>query len=104
VCDPVNRRRSTEVHQQRRVLEALGLNLKELSSGKRQGELTITKRGPSLARKLLYYWALRGVQQPALRGWYANFQKVGRGHRGTSEHRKMKGLIACGMFLSVFFV
>lgn len=75
-------------------LKALGLNLKELSSGKRQGELAITKRGPSLARKFIYFWALRAVQQPQLRTWYANFQKVGKSRNGSSEHRKMKGLIA----------
>lgn len=75
-------------------LKALGLNLKELSSGQRHGQLAITKRGPSLARKLLYYWALRGVQEPALRRWYADFQKVGRGGKGSGDHRKMKGLIA----------
>ena len=75
-------------------LKALGLNLKELSSGKRQGELAITKRGPGLARKFIFFWALRAVQQPQLRPWYENFQKVGRSNRGSSEHRKMKGLVA----------
>ena len=75
-------------------LKALGLNLKELSSGKHKGQLRITKRGPSLARKLLYYWALRAIQEPSLKPWYRDFQKVGRGGAGTSEHRKMKGLVA----------
>ena len=75
-------------------LKALGLNLKELSSGKRKGELAITKRGPSLARKLLFYWALRGVQHPRLKGWYRQFQRVGKSTGGNSEHRKMKGLVA----------
>lgn len=75
-------------------LKALGLNLKELSSGKHKGQLRITKRGPSVARKLLYYWALRAIQEPALKPWYAEFQRVGRGHAGASEHRKMKGLVA----------
>jgi len=75
-------------------LKALGLNLKEMSSGKYQGQLRITKRGPSLARKLLYYWALRAIQERSLRPWYREFQKVGRGSKGTSEHRKMKGLVA----------
>lgn len=73
-------------------LKAMGLNLKELSSGKRQGQLSITKRGPSLVRKYVYYWAMRAVQQPELSRWYSGFQKVGRG--SSSEHRKMKGLIA----------
>jgi transposase len=75
-------------------LKALGLNLKELSSGKRRGQLAISKRGPSLARKQLYYWAMRGVQQPDLRRWYVEFQQVGNSKQGSSEHRKMKGLIA----------
>lgn len=75
-------------------LKALGLNLKELSSGKRKGELAITKRGPSLARKLLFFWAMRAVQHPDLQDWYRNFQRVGRSKRGSSEHRKLKGLIA----------
>ena len=77
-------------------LKALGLNLKELSSGKHQGELRISKRGPGLARKWLYYWALRGIQTSELRGWYREFQQVGR--RGvanpSNQHRKMKGLVA----------
>ena len=75
-------------------LKALGLNLKELSSGKRQGELAITKRGPSLSRKFLFFWALRAIQQPELKKWYETFQQVGKNRNGSSEHRKMKGLIA----------
>lgn len=75
-------------------LKALGLNLKELSSGKRQGQLAITKRGPSLARKYLYYWALRGSQRAELKRWYLDFQRVGRNSRSSNEHRKMKGLVA----------
>ncbi len=76
-------------------LKAIGLNLKELSSGKRNGQLAITKRGPSLARKVLYFWALRAVQRPELKEWYFNFKRVGSGSRSkNSEHRKMKGLVA----------
>jgi transposase len=73
-------------------LKALGLNLKERSSGKRNGQLAITKRGPSLARKYLYFWAMRSVNRPELRPWYETFQKVGKGR--ATEYRKMKGLIA----------
>lgn len=75
-------------------LKALGLNLKELSSGKRKGELAITKRGPSVARRFLYFWAMRAVQRPQLKPWYVSFQRVGKNRNGSSEHRKMKGLIA----------
>lgn len=76
-------------------VKALGLNLKELSSGKRKGQLAITKRGNPRARKSLYFWAMRGVQRPELKDWYAKFTRVGRSDESrNSEHRKMKGLIA----------
>ena len=50
--------------------KAMGLNLKERSSGKYQGQLKITKRGPSLARRWLYFAAMRTVQTPPARAWY----------------------------------
>ena len=76
-------------------LKALGLNLKERSSGRRKGELAISKRGPSRARRWLFYWSLRGVQREELKGWYEEFIKVGKGTSdGKQEHRKMKGIIA----------
>jgi transposase len=50
--------------------KAMGLNLKERSSGQYQGKLKITKRGPSLARRWLYFAALRMVQQSAVQGWF----------------------------------
>ena len=75
-------------------LKALGLNLKELSSGQRQGQLAITKRGPSLVRKFLYFWAMRAIRTQELKRWYEDFQKVGRNSRHSTEYRKMKGLVA----------
>ena len=75
-------------------LKALGLNLKELSSGKRQGQVAITKRGSSLARKYLFFWAMRGVQHASLERWYESFTKVGKSSKGQSDHRRMKGLVA----------
>ena len=75
-------------------LKALGLNLKELSSGKRHGQLAITKRGPSIARRYVYFWALRGLQERKITKWYETFQKVGSGRGPNGEHRKMKGVIA----------
>lgn len=74
-------------------LKALGLNLKERSSGKRNGQLTISKRGPALSRRWIYYWALRAVQRDELKGWYREFIQVGN-QSSSSERRKMKGLIA----------
>lgn len=50
--------------------KAIGLNLKERSSGRHQGKLKITKRGPSLARRWLYFSAMRTIQQAPVRGWY----------------------------------
>jgi transposase len=51
--------------------KAMGLNLKERSSGKHQGKLMLTKRGPSLARKYLYLAAVRLVKTSrAVRAWY----------------------------------
>jgi transposase len=75
-------------------LKALGLNLKERSSGRCQGQLAITKRGPSKARRWIYFWSLRAIQRPELKDWYAEFIRVGRATSGQQEHRKMKGLVA----------
>jgi hypothetical protein len=51
--------------------KALGLNLRERSSGEKKGRLSITKRGPGQVRKLLYLAALRMVQtQPVVAAWY----------------------------------
>lgn len=52
-------------------LKALGLNLKERSSGKFKGELKITKRGPARARQVLYLACLRLINRdPVVRAWY----------------------------------
>lgn len=77
-------------------LKALGLNLKELSSGRRQGQLAITKRGPSRARRWIFYWALRGIQRAAVTPWYEEFIRVGNASESKSsgEHRKMKAVVA----------
>jgi transposase len=50
--------------------KAMGLNLKERSSGKYQGKLKITKRGPSIVRRWLYFAAMRLSQDPDVRRWY----------------------------------
>jgi transposase len=52
--------------------KGIGLNLKEHSSGQHQGQLAITKRGPSLARFYLYFAALRLIRRdPVIKRWYA---------------------------------
>ena len=75
-------------------LKALGLNLKERSSGRRVGELAISKRGPSRARRWIYYWGLRAIQRDELQAWYVAFTRVGQADCDNSEHRKMKGVVA----------
>jgi transposase len=58
-------------------LKSLGLNLKERSSGKFQGHLKITKRGPGIARLYLYFAALRWLYlDPIIQAWYQ--RKVAR--------------------------
>lgn len=64
--------------------KALGLNLRERSSGKHTGHLKITKRGPSLARRWLYFSAMRAVQTGPVRAWYERkkLRDQGRGGKG----------------------
>jgi transposase len=51
--------------------KACGLNLREKSSGKHHGKLSITKRGSPRVRRLLYMAALRMLLEvPAARAWY----------------------------------
>lgn len=60
-------------------VKAMGLNLKERSSGKHKGQLKITKRGPGDARRYLYLAALRMIQvkgDEVVRAWY--LRKVAR--------------------------
>lgn len=53
------------------LLKAAGLNLKVRSSGKRAGQLTITKRGSGVVRRWLYMATLRWIQaEPIARAWY----------------------------------
>lgn len=57
--------------------KAVGLNLKEKSSGQLKGQLHITKRGSSKARRYLYYAVLRLVQScPVAKQWYQNKKKA----------------------------
>lgn len=50
--------------------KAMGLNLKERSSGRYQGQLKITKRGPGAVRRSLYFAAMRLIRDPGVAGWY----------------------------------
>jgi transposase len=50
--------------------KAMGLNLKERSSGQYVGQLKITKRGSSMVRRWLFFAALRILQQEPVWSWY----------------------------------
>jgi transposase len=83
----------------RSYLKAMGLNLKEQSSGKHQGQLKITKRGPGIARKYHYFTALRWLyQDPIIALWYRN--KVRR------DGQKLKAIVAVmrKLALSLWYV
>jgi transposase len=49
--------------------KAMGLNLKERSSGMLKGKLTLSKRGQRLTRKWLYFSALRWMRDPQVKVW-----------------------------------
>jgi len=63
--------------------KAMGLNLKERSSGKHKGKLKITKRGPSIARRWMYFNALRVIQKHPVKNWY---QKKKEKEKGCGGH------------------
>lgn len=63
--------------------KALGLNLKERSSGTYKGQLKITKRGPALARYWLYLSALRWARSEEV-GWWYQAKKGQGGRRPTA--------------------
>ena len=62
--------------------KAMGLNLREYSSGKHKGKLRISKRGPSIVRRWLYFAAMRTTQNPYVRPWY-EAKKAKDADRGT---------------------
>lgn len=49
--------------------KAMGLNLKERSSGMHKGKLSLSKRGQRLTRKWLYFSALRWMREPSVKQW-----------------------------------
>jgi transposase len=59
--------------------KAMGLKLKERSSGRWQGQLRLSKRGPSVVRRWLYLAALRWLRQEPVRSWYLRQKAQRRG-------------------------
>jgi len=68
----------TKFTTQSEITKLAGLNLYEVSSGKKRGQLKISKRGRSLLRKILYYAAIQTVRKNGIMHDY--YQKlIGRG-------------------------
>lgn len=77
------------------LLKAGGLNLKEVSSGRRQGQLAITKRGPRRLRQYLYLAVLRWIQKDRVaRAWYEHkVQRDGGRIKGKAIVALMRKLL-----------
>jgi transposase len=74
-------------------LKSAGLNLKERSSGKHQGQLKITKRGPPVARRYLYLAALRWIaRDPQVQDWYQRKVQRDGGLKGKAIIALMRKL------------
>lgn len=69
--------------------KAMGLNLVEHSSGMYQGQLHLSKRGQRLARKWLYFSALRWMREASVKPW-VTAKKARDGGRGM---RAMVGVM-----------
>jgi transposase len=65
--------------------KAMGLNLKERSSGRHAGQLKITKRGPGVVRRWLYFAAMRLVKNPYVVEWY----EIKKGQRPKGGKRAL---------------
>jgi transposase len=64
----------TKFTTQSEIAKLAGLDLYEVSSGKRQGERRISKRGRSLLRKILYYAAMQAIRKNGIMHDY--YQKL----------------------------
>jgi len=68
----------TKFTTQSEIAKLAGLDLYEVSSGKRQGQRRISKRGRSLLRKILYYAAMQTIRKNGI--LYDYYQRlIGRG-------------------------
>ena len=72
---------------QSEIMKLAGLDLYEISSGKRKGQRRISKRGRSLLRKILFYAAIQMIRKNGIMSeYYARL--IGRGME------RMRALIA----------
>jgi transposase len=69
--------------------KAMGLNLKERSSGRYQGQLKLSKRGPGAVRRWMYFAAMRMVQDYRVVEWY----QAKRGDRPKEGKRALTAVM-----------
>jgi transposase len=83
-------------------LKALGLNLKEHSSGKHRGQLKITKRGHGISRRYLYYATLRLIRDDnVVRAWYrSKVERDGGRIKGKAIIAVMRKLVQALWYVS----
>lgn len=76
--------------------KAMGLNLKERSSGMLKGKLTLSKRGQRLTRKWLYFSALRWMRDPSVKPWIQRKKQRdgGRGDKAATGVMRRLALAA----------
>jgi transposase len=60
----------TKFRTQSEIMKLAGLDLYEISSGRRKGERRISKRGRSLLRKILYYAAIQTIRKNGIKCEY----------------------------------
>ena len=82
----------------RAFLKAIGLNLKEKSSGTVHGQIKITKRGPSRVRQLLWLAVFRWIQKdPIANAWYQR-KKLRDGDRASRAAVALMRKLAKGLY------
>jgi transposase len=82
----------------RAFLKAMGLNLKEKSSGTVHGQIKITKRGPSRVRQLLWLAVFRWIQKdPIANAWYQR-KKQRDGGRASRAAVALMRKLAKGLY------
>jgi transposase len=93
LCDP------RQYEHARQLEKACGLNLREKSSGRDNDfpegiRLRVTKRGPSLVRKLLFLFALRMIgNDPTVHAWYVRRRRYVVGSKISAVVAVMRKLV-----------
>jgi transposase len=88
----------------RAYLKAMGLNLKERSSGESQSRAPITKRGDPRLRQWIYLAAIRWVQYSPVKAWYTRKRGVrseGRSVSGTRALVAVMRKLVMGVYAAV---